>query len=43
MSPSNRIFKFEALVEASPALVYEAFTNATDLQEWLCDFATVDP
>lgn len=43
MSPSNRIFKFEALVEASPALVYEAFTNATDLQEWLCDYATVDP
>jgi uncharacterized protein YndB with AHSA1/START domain len=43
MPPSNRIFKFEKLVEASPALVYEAFTNATSLQEWLCDFATIDP
>ena len=43
MSPNNRIFKFETLVQASSALVYEAFTNATSLQEWLCDFATVDP
>lgn len=43
MSPQPRVLKFEKLVKAPPPLVFEAFTNATSLQEWLCDFATVDP
>ncbi len=43
MSPRPRVLKFAKLVKAPSSLVYEAFTNATSLQEWLCDFATVDP
>lgn len=30
-------------VNATPAAVYRAFTNATALREWLADTATVDP
>ena len=35
--------KYELLLQTSPAQVYRAFTNATNLREWLCDGATVDP
>jgi uncharacterized protein YndB with AHSA1/START domain len=31
----------EKFIKASPALVYQAFTSATVLKEWLCDVATV--
>ena len=43
MSQMTQSSKFEKFVKASPDLVYEAFTNATSLQEWMCDFATVNP
>jgi uncharacterized protein YndB with AHSA1/START domain len=36
-------YQFEKVIKASPEQVYLAFTNATSLQEWLCDLATVDP
>jgi uncharacterized protein YndB with AHSA1/START domain len=36
-------FQFEKMIKASPEQAYLAFTNATSLQEWLCDLATVDP
>ncbi len=35
--------KVEEVVKASPALVYYAFTHASELVEWMCDFATVAP
>jgi uncharacterized protein YndB with AHSA1/START domain len=35
--------KAEKLVKASPARVYYAFTHASALVEWMCDFATVAP
>ncbi len=38
-----RSFRFEQLVKASPTQVYNAFTNATALREWICDVSTVDP
>jgi uncharacterized protein YndB with AHSA1/START domain len=39
---SERSFRFEQLVKASPTQIYNAFTNATALREWLCDVSTVD-
>lgn len=33
----------EQFIEASPELVYQAFTRAILLHEWLCDFASVAP
>ena len=42
MSQDTQSIRFEKFIKATPALVYEAFTNATSLQEWMCDFATVN-
>jgi uncharacterized protein YndB with AHSA1/START domain len=39
----NRILSFSQMVKASPEDVYRAFTNSTNLREWLCAVATVDP
>ena len=33
----------EQFVKSTPAQVYNAFTHAIQLHEWLCDFATVAP
>ncbi len=35
--------KAEKLVKATPAQVYYAFTHASELVEWMCDYATVAP
>ena len=35
--------KYAQAVDAAPALVFRAFTNATALREWVCETATVDP
>jgi len=40
---STQTLIFEKQVKAAPHIVYEAFTNSTDLREWFCDFASVDP
>ena len=40
--PSTTL-KFAQTVNASPAVVYRAFTNATALREWLAEVASVDP
>ncbi len=37
------IVKAEKLVKTPPARVYSAFTHASELVEWMCDFATVAP
>jgi uncharacterized protein YndB with AHSA1/START domain len=34
---------FEKYIQAPPFLVYNAFTNASALREWMCDGATVAP
>ena len=33
----------EILIKAQPSQIYYAFTHASALHEWLCDFATVAP
>lgn len=43
MSSETRSLTFEQSVPASPDAIYEAFTNATALREWLCDVATTAP
>jgi uncharacterized protein YndB with AHSA1/START domain len=43
MSQNTQSIRFEIFIKAPPAQVYEAFTNATSLREWMCDIATVDP
>jgi uncharacterized protein YndB with AHSA1/START domain len=40
---SSQTLSFTKLVNAPPEEVYRAFTNATALREWLCNFATVIP
>lgn len=35
--------RFEQYINASPAQVLHAFTNASALRQWLCDLATVEP
>lgn len=40
---SRSTFALEQRIEASPAQVFHAFTNATALREWLCDGAMVVP
>ncbi len=35
--------RVEKLVKASPEQVYYAFTHASELVEWMCDYATVAP
>ncbi len=34
---------FEQFIQAPPAQVYRAFTNASALREWMCDGATLSP
>ncbi len=43
MANTNNTLDFKQIVKAEPALVYQAFTNATTLREYLCDVASVDP
>lgn len=43
MSQDTQSIQFDKFIKSPPTLVYEAFTNATSLQEWMCDFATVNP
>jgi len=40
---SSQTLSFTQLVKTSPESVYDAFTNATQLREWLCNVATVVP
>ena len=40
MSSETQTVISEKFIKANPALVYQAFTNATVLKEWLCDVAT---
>lgn len=40
---SQDILKFEQTVKTPVSRVYQAFTNATYLREWLCDVSTVNP
>ncbi len=40
---SRTTLTLEQRIEASPAAVFHAFTNATALREWLCDAAMVVP
>jgi uncharacterized protein YndB with AHSA1/START domain len=39
----NHTLSFSQMVKASPEDAYRAFTNSTNLREWLCAVATVDP
>lgn len=43
MSADTQTFEFQQFVKVPPAAVYHAFSNATALQEWFCDVATVLP
>jgi uncharacterized protein YndB with AHSA1/START domain len=43
MSTETQSLSFEQVIQAAPAQVYYAFTNATALREWFCDLATVNP
>ncbi len=38
--PSRKLIKF---IGASPAQIFDYFTNSTNLKDWLCDVATADP
>ena len=40
---SQNDLRFDQAINAPPTQVYNAFTNATALKEWLCDVATVKP
>jgi uncharacterized protein YndB with AHSA1/START domain len=39
----KRILIFEQYIQASPEQIYYAFTNASALREWLCDYSSADP
>ena len=41
--PEDNFFVFEKDVNASAELIYQAFTSATTLREWLCDVSTTYP
>ncbi len=43
MSPETLTVTTEKFIKTPPAQVYQSFTNATYLREWLCDVATVAP
>ena len=43
MSPDTQTLKFQQTVKASPKVLYRAFTNPTDLTNWLANMATVSP
>ncbi len=40
---SSDTLSFSQLVKTTPENAYRAFTNATDLRDWLCNVATVVP
>jgi uncharacterized protein YndB with AHSA1/START domain len=40
---SSQTLSFKQVVKTTPENVYHAFTNATDLRDWLCNVATVVP
>src|SRR5262245_32651858 len=42
MVSEERLLTFERMLDASPAEVYRAFTNAAALRDWLCDDARVE-
>ena len=41
--PEENFFVFKKNVKAPAELIYQAFTNASSLREWLCDVSTTDP
>ena len=41
MTPETQTVTSDKFIQAPSTLVYQAFTNATLLKEWLCDIATV--
>jgi uncharacterized protein YndB with AHSA1/START domain len=41
--PSNSRIEKTVLIQASPAIVFQALTDARDLVRWFCDRATSDP
>ena len=43
MFPETQNLEFNQIIQASPAQIFYAFTNATALKEWLCDVATLAP
>jgi uncharacterized protein YndB with AHSA1/START domain len=43
MSSETQSFEFTQTIQATPAQVFYAFTNATALKEWMCDVATLSP
>ncbi len=43
MSNDYEVLRYETSVQAPMRQVYQAFTNATWLREWLCEIATVNP
>ena len=40
---SQETLTYEKFLQAPPSLVFQAFTNASALREWMCDGATVAP
>ncbi len=40
---STRVLTFEQFIQATSQQICQAFTNASNLRNWLCDIATVDP
>jgi uncharacterized protein YndB with AHSA1/START domain len=43
MPPETQSFEFSQTIQATPAQVFYAFTNADALKGWLCDIATLSP
>jgi uncharacterized protein YndB with AHSA1/START domain len=41
--PEEEIFLFKKKINAPASLIYNAFTSATALREWLCDVSTTYP
>ncbi len=41
--PEENFFVFEQQIEAPAELIFQAFTSATSLREWLCDVSTTHP
>ncbi len=40
---SNCVIEKKVLIQASPALIFRALTEAKDLAQWFCDRVTSDP
>ncbi len=43
MTQNTQSFEFNQTIQATPAQVFFAFTNASALKEWMCDIATLTP